>query len=95
PGSAPPGTTPGGGTTPGAGTGPGANPSQPAVDPFLTLLEAFFEAVHEFVVDEFPDASPEFQDWLTGAVMDWLFGDLFMEHLFGAPPGPGFGGGGR
>jgi len=92
-----PGTTPGGsspstqpgtspGTTPGGGaTTPGQTPSQPAVDPFLLLLEAFFEDIHQMVEEQFPDASPEFQDWVTGAVMDWLFGDLMFDRLFGAP----------
>jgi hypothetical protein len=55
------------------------------------LLQAFFDAVQQFVQEEFPDASPEFQDWLTGAVMDWLFGDLIAE-AFGGPANSVFGG---
>jgi hypothetical protein len=92
PGTTSPGTTPGTGTTPGGGTGqPG---SQAAADPFLMLLQAFFDAVQQFVQEEFPDASPEFQDWLTNAVMDFLFGDLIAE-AFGGPANSVFGGGGR
>lgn len=93
PGGTSPGTPPGGTTTPGTGTtGPGQAPSQAAADPFLALLEAFFDAVHQFVVDEFPDASPEFQDWLTGALMNDLFGDMIFQHFFGASSGFGSGG---
>jgi hypothetical protein len=88
PGSTPPPDTP----PPDGGAGPGGTPSQPTVLSVLALLQAFFDAVQEFVVDEFPDASPEFQAWVTMALMDYLFGDLFLEFMFGAPPGSGSGG---
>lgn len=99
PGTPPGGTTPGGsspgtGTTPGGG-GTGTTPSQPATDPFLVLLQALFETIHQFVVEQFPNASPEFQDWLTGAVMDFYFGDMISEFLFGGSAGLGASGPGR
>ena len=94
-GTTPGGSSPGTGTTPGGSAGPGTTPSQPAADPFLTLLEGLFDAIHQFVATEYPDAPPEFQDWLTGAVMDYYFGDLISEYLFGGSAGFGAGSRGR
>jgi hypothetical protein len=54
-----------------------------------------FDLIHQFVVEDFPDASPEFQDWLTGAVMDYFFGDMISEFLFGGQSGAGPGGTGN
>ncbi|HVK08440.1 MAG TPA: hypothetical protein VM597_06645 [Gemmataceae bacterium] len=80
PGTPPPTTEPP--TTP-----PGEPPTEPTVDPILALLQAFFEVVNGFVVEAYPDAPPEFQAWLTAALMDYLFGDLFFDYLFGGSGG--------
>jgi hypothetical protein len=99
PGGTPPGTDPTPppttppGTEPPPGNGnepPGETPPPPSsVDPLLVFLMSAFEATREFVVAEFPDAPPEFQDWLTGAVFTYFFGDLVFEYLFGPPPDSG------
>jgi hypothetical protein len=80
PGTPPPTTEPP--TTP-----PGEPPTEPTVDPILALLQAFFEVVNGFVAEAYPDAPPEFQAWLTAALMDYLFGDLFFDYLFGGSGG--------
>jgi len=87
-----PGSAPPGGTTPGSGaTGPGQPPSSSAADPFLALLELMYAAVQQFVQEQFPDAPPEFQDWLTGALMDHMFGDMVSRYFFGGSAYGGFG----
>jgi hypothetical protein len=53
------------------------------------FVEAMLGACHEFVVAQFPDASPEAQAWLTIALFDFLFGDWVEQFLFGAGPGLG------
>jgi hypothetical protein len=88
PGGTPPGETPPmtppGGTPPGE-TPPGETPPGPEMDPVLAMLQGFFDLIHEFVVAEFPNAPPEFQDWITFVVFNHFFGDMLFDHLFGGP----------
>jgi hypothetical protein len=90
PGTTPPGETPPGTTPPGGNDGPGETPP-PTVDPVLVFLMTAFEATRELVAAEFPGAPPEFQEWVTGLVFNYFFGDLLFEYLFGSPSDSGFG----
>lgn len=87
PGSGDPGTTPPGngdpGTTP-PGT-PGTDP-EPTIDPFMLFLQEIYDACLAFAEAEFPDASPEFQNWVAWIVFDHFFGDMLIEYLFGGGP---------